>query len=195
MAKNGGFIKGLMKVIFALIALVVGAVAIFTMFAPGLTGTKNAGETMIYTVDISCFALAFGGNSVSTITLNVLGNSTTNTFESAVDLQVGVLIAFIVLAVAVFLALVYIIFAWGNKAAGLKKAFGIASFLCFIAAGVLFFCTKPMCPSLTSIDINGQVIDFSDSISLRFGAILTGVFSIIAGISIAIASMFSPAKN
>lgn len=198
--KVGGFVKGLFKVIFAVIAIAAGGIALATMAAPGLTALVEGGGSFLGMTfkgsiqsDWSLYVLAFGGTPTVTTIVN---GSTSVSQGQAVEMNAGVLTAFILLCAALFFSVVYFIFAWGNSNAMLKKAFGIIAFLLFIAAAVLFFLTKQMNPGLyTTYDSNGQVVTNSEQyFKLGAGAWCSAIFSIVGGISIGVASVFGPSK-
>lgn len=188
MAKSKNKVGKFLGTILAFAAVVFGVGAILMMLTTAVNGTITnsiLGVTTSYDVFISGFALAFGGQATAKVTI---GSSVTDVAEAgAIELHAGALVAFILVAVAIVLALLFVFL----KKGAVKMGIGCLSFLLFMAACIMFFLFKSMSGDLSSFTISGYTADFSDYFSLGVGAIMSGIFSAVGGISIAIAAVTS----
>ncbi len=187
MAKSKNKLRtGMLGTILAFAAVVFGAAAILMMLTTAVSGTitQNAViTTTSYSVFITGFTLAFGGQATAKATI---GSNVTDIAEAGkIELHAGALVAFILLALAIVLSLVFVFL----KKGAVKTGIGCLSFLLFMAACVMFFLFKTMCGDVTSFTISGYTADFSDYFSLGVGAIMSGIFSAVAGISVAVAAV------
>lgn len=143
--------------ILACVAAVLGLVAVLMMFAPALSGGKNSDAA------ISGFKVAFGYSEKT-----VLGDANILNFSFMYFL-------------AFLLALVGIVFAVLTFLGKLGKISPIVAAACLLIAGILFFCAVPLCnPNIESKEL---VKAFKDALSLGAGAIVGGIFSIIAALA------------
>ena len=186
MAKVGKIFKAFFKVIFISCAIVAGAL-VFAFLGIDFCDVSGivSSSSVFYATG---YTLAFKGPLMNITTFG--DNSTTTTEVGQVGMSVGILIAFILLCVAVALALIYLLFAWGKKGAAIKKFFAYGSALCFITCAVLFFCAVPMSKSALSENATAKLL--IDSFQLGSGAICSGVFSICAGLFALIAGALGP---
>lgn len=146
--------------ILACVAAVLGLVAFFMMFAPAAT-YKVLNTTESY----SGSQLAFGAKAESgfgTASAEVLKFSFMN-FLTYLLVIVG-----IVFTVLAFLGKL------GNISA-------IVAAVCFLVAGIFFFCAVPFCvPAVENADLAKKA---KEALSLGAGAIVGGIFSIIAALA------------
>lgn len=188
MAKVGKIFKAFFKVIFISCAIVAGALvfAFLGIDFCDVSGSSSiiSGSSVLY---VTGYTLAFKGPLMN---ITTIGDNSTTTEAGQVGMSVGILIAFILLCVAVALALIYLLFAWGKKGAAIKKFFAYGSALCFITCAVLFFCAVPMSKSALSENVTAKLL--IDSFQLGSGAICSGVFSICAGLFALIAGALGP---
>ena len=178
--------KGFLSDLLAIIAIALGIVAIIFMMSPILTSSWEGtipliGTKVSSTLDISGFALAFGGQGQVTSTIG--SQSSTGTMD--LEMHVGALMMFIILLVGLVLALASLVLKLCKVKGGFFKALAFVAFLCFLAAGVMFFCAQPICGDLAKYESNGVSIDFSEYLKLGYGAILSGICSVVAGVSAA----------
>ena len=178
--------KGFLSGLLAIIAIALGIVAVVFMTSPILTSPWEGtipliGTKVSSTLDISGFALAFGGQGQITNTLG--SNSSTATTD--IEMHVGALMMFIVLLVGIVLSLTSLLLKLFKVKGGVFKALAFVAFLCFLAAGIMFFCAQPICGDIAKYEYDGASIDFSEYLKLGYGAILSGICSIVAGISVA----------
>lgn len=183
-SKSSG--KGFLSGLLAIIAIALGIVAVVFMTSPILTSPWEGtipliGTKVSSTLDISGFALAFGGQGQITNTLG--SNSSTATMD--IEMHVGALMMFIVLLVGIVLSLTSLLLKLFKVKGGVFKALAFVAFLCFLAAGIMFFCAQPICGDIAEYEYDGASISFSKYLKLGYGAILSGICSIVAGISAA----------
>ncbi len=181
MSKVGKIFKNLFKVVFICGALFFGLISICTMFAPFLSSSIDNGIGSIVS-GVSGFDLAFGGK-VTIVT--TIGSNQITSYSSPFNFNAGILSAFILLALALVLALIFLIYAWGKKGAKIKKFFALGSSLCFLTAGILFFCVKPLTNTLTAVN----------SLEISAGAITTGVLCVFSSICSLVATALGPSNN
>ncbi len=187
-SKSSG--KGFLSGLLAIIAIALGGVALALMMTPILVssweGTIPVFETKVSsTLSISGFALAFGGKGQVT---SALGNQS-SVGDMEVDMHVGALMMFIILLVGILLAAALLVLKFTGAKTGLFKALAFVAFLCFLAAGIMFFCAQPICGDIAKYESNGVSIDFSEYLKLGYGAILSGICSVVAGVGIAVSAI------
>ena len=183
-SKSSG--KGFLSGLLAIIAIALGGVALALMMTPILVSSWEGtipvlGTKVSSTLSISGFTLAFGGKGQVTSTLG----SQSSVGDMDVDMHVGALMMFIILLVGVLLAAALLVLKFTGAKTGLFKALAFVAFLCFLAAGIMFFCAQPICGDIAKYESNGVSIDFSEYLKLGYGAILSGICSVIAGVGIA----------
>lgn len=142
--------------ILACVAAVLGLIAVLMMFAPALSG-KNLNTS------ISGAKVAFGYSEES-----ILGDIKVLNFSFMYFLAYLLAIAGIVFAVLAFLGKL------GNISA-------IVAAACFLVAGIFFFCAVPFCAPAYDSEI--LVKTFKEGLTLGAGAIVGGIFSIIAALA------------
>ncbi len=181
MSKVGKVFKNLFKVIFICAALFFGLISLCCMVAPFLASSAELlGVTTV--VSVSGFALAFGGDVTTTISK---GDNVSSAVTGHIDLNAGILSAFIILCVALVLALIFLVCAWGKKASTIKKFFAFGSAICFLTCGILFFCTKNLIGE-------GNLLS---GLEINMGAISCGVLAVIASICSLVAGALGPSNN
>ncbi len=190
MAKVGKVFKAFFKVIFTTCALVAGALVFIFLGLDFLTGTVKA-LGLSGTVYATGYALAFKGPLMLFAT-NGNDSSVNEINGSNLSCSVGILIGFILLCLALVLAIIYLVCAWGHKCSGFKKFFAYGSSLCFLVCGILFFCALPLGKS--SLLSYFKVESIVNTFEIGSGAICSGVFSICAAIFALIAGALGPKK-
>lgn len=162
MAKKKGLNLGL---ILSGVAVLLGVVAFCMLFAPGASQTAELlGHKE--TATISNLKLTFGYSE------EVLGKKVAIYNFSFMNLLTYLL----VLAGMVFAVLAIL-----GKLGNLSK---IISAVCFIVAGIFFFCTIAFCaPNIESKDL---VSETKKALDLGIGAILGGILSILAGVAVVV---------
>lgn len=188
-SKSSG--KGFLSGLLAIIAIALGIVAVIFMMSPILTSSWEGtipliGTKISSTLDISGFTLAFGGQGQVTSTIGSQSSTGTMDFE----MHVGALMMFIILLVGLVLTLAALLLKFCKVKGGIFKALAFVAFLCFLAAGVMFFCAQPICGDIAEThlkagDYDLGTVDFREYLKLGYGAILSGICSIVAGISAA----------
>lgn len=191
-SKAGSFFKSFFKVIFTVAALTCGVISLLTMFAPFLQAIVEIPFSEGYAyVAYSGFALAFGGEGMGGFSYA----DTPDTLDP-IGIQAGILVAFILLVIAIFSAITFLVFAWGHKNATVKKALGFISLLTFVVAGVLFLCVIPLCSDFINnfkFSIGNLInIDFTDAFLPGEGAITSGLFGIFGGVAMLVATVLGP---
>ena len=186
MAKVGKIFKAFFKVIFISCAIVAGAL-VFAFLGIDFCDVSSSIDSTSSVFYATGYTLAFKG---SLMNITTFGDNSNTREVGQVGMSVGILIAFILLCVAVALALIYLLFAWGKKGAAIKKFFAYGSALCFITCAVLFFYAVPMSKSALSENATAKLL--IDSFQLGSGAICSGVFSICAGLFALIAGALGP---
>ena len=184
-------IKKLFRFIFGVLALAGAGLAIYMMMNPLLTSTfEKSGIGTSYTLFVSGFVLAFGGKA--TAEYRILSGDI-NKVEDAgtIEAHTAALILFIILVVAATLSLALFLFSFAKGAKGVKRGLGFLCFLAFIGAAVLFFLSKQLYVDIAEFTILGNTIDFSENLTLANGAIIGGVSSAVAGVTIAVSSLMS----
>ena len=184
-------IKKLFRFIFGVLALAGAGLAIYMMMNPLLTSTfEKSGIGTSYTLFVSGFVLAFGGKA--TAEYRILSGDI-NKVEDAgtIEAHTAALILFIILVVAATLSLALFLFSFAKGAKGAKRGLGFLCFLAFIGAAVLFFLSKQLYVDIAEFTILGNTIDFSENLTLANGAIIGGVSSAVAGVTIAVSSLMS----
>ncbi len=194
MAKVGKVFKGLFKVIFTCLSIVSGALVLGFLALDFVTcsgGVNIFGFTASTTIYASGYSLAFKGplmgvaSSGSTVSdATSLGN---------VGMSVGILCAFIILCLALILAIIYLVCAWGRRGADIKKFFAFGSALCFLVAGVLFFCALPLAKDALMELLKSQ--QSVNAFKIGSGAICSGVFSLLSALFILIAGALGPKRD
>lgn len=179
-SKSSG--KGFLSGLLAVVAIALGIVAIVFMTSPILT-SETDNSLFTATLTIPGFALAFGGETTIDVLMKI-GNISSSS-NGTIDMHVGALMMFIVLLVGIVLSLTSLLLKIFKVKGGVFKALAFVAFLCFLAAGIMFFCAQPICGDIAKYEYNGASIDFSDSLKLGYGAILSGILSIVAGVSAA----------
>lgn len=179
-SKSSG--KGFLSGLLAIVAIALGIVAIVFMTSPILT-SETDNSLFTATLTIPGFALAFGGETTIDVLMKI-GNISSSS-NGTIDMHVGALMMFIVLLVGIVLSLTSLLLKIFKVKGGVFKALAFVAFLCFLAAGIMFFCAQPICGDIAKYEYNGASIDFSDSLKLGYGAILSGILSIVAGVSAA----------
>lgn len=194
MSKVGKIFKGFFKVIFTSCAIVAGALVFAFLgleFVSVTSSVSALGSTSTSTTYVTGYALSFKGSLLNTIKLN--DNISGPNELGQVGMSVGILIAFILLCIALVLALIYLVCAWGKKSATLKKIFGFGSSLCFLVCGILFFCAVPL--SKGALSENTVSYALLDQFKLGVGAIFSGIFAILASLFSLIAAALGPKKG
>ena len=194
MSKVGKVFKGLFKVIFACLSIVSGALVFVFLglnFLEGSVSGSFLGFTVSTKAYVSGYSLAFKGPLMGVASAG--SSSTDATSLGNVGASVGMIIAFVLLCLALVLAVIYLVCAWGQKAADVKKFFAFGSALCFLACGVLFFCAVPLGKSALMELLKDQSI--VNAFKVGSGAICSGVFSIAAALFALIAGALGPKHN
>lgn len=181
---SGGKSSKSLSPILAIVGVILGVAAILSMLAPGVVFSMNTtllGQSITAVSTFGLFALAFGGKGTSVSSMN----SSSSTSEFDIEMSAFTLSTFIVLAVAIVFLLAYIVLGAGKKKSLLATILALVAFLAFIVAGVMFFLTKQMNPQLYTADLGeyGKT-DVSNYFSLGYGAILSGIASILAGLAL-----------
>lgn len=162
---KGGYVMkkfGLGKIL-ACVAAVFGLVAVFMMFAPGATYKVLNG-----TDSYSGAQLAFGYTAKADA--GILGTASTEVFKFSFMNFLTYLLALV--------GIVFVVLAFFGK---LGKISPVVAAVCFLVAGIFFFCVIPFCsPAAKNADV---VKATKDALSLGAGAIVGGVFSIIAALA------------
>lgn len=188
MAKTSIF-RNFFKLIFSLVGVALAVIAVGFFFGPFVVAQSAEILGASASITITGFSLAFGGEM--TFTANFLGNSNSSTLpyeDSCIGTQVGF---YFLLAGALF-AVIYLIFCWGKKGVSIKKAIGSLSALCLLVAGILFFATVPLAGLQDSTtEVAGETYTLATS-NLGYGAILSGIGSLLGFLAMLIASFLGP---
>lgn len=195
MAKKSGFFRKFFKLIFSLAGLAVGVLAVILMVLP-FVGATISGEVMGQTatgiVALSGFALAFGGTPIAEMTVN--GETVDLIPDDVLDslpteAETGITVAFVLLAVGVVLALLYVLFSWGKKNTTIKLGLGVCATLVLLVGGILCF----FAPNFAELESSTEeIMGMTFKQGLLYGGILTGVFGIASGALMGIASLLGP---
>lgn len=176
MGKSKRKSSGGLRTIFSLVTLILALAALAMLALPVVTATKDP-----FTISATGFAFAFGGEWQI---VTKAGSLTTNNTAS-LELQTGMLILFILLALAVLLMVANLLFCLMGKKKTLVMVTGGFAFLLLIAAGVMFFMTKSFILDAASLKIGSYTIDFRDYLNLASGAIIGGIAAIVGGVGAA----------
>lgn len=154
--------------ILTLAAMLLALVAVFLMFAPAVAAGTNTSYTGLQ--------VAFGYTAKN----EVLGNT--------VSTKVLVFSAYFVPYLLVVTGIVFSVLSLLGILPKISKFVAIG---CYIAAGVLFFLAVQMATPYVADGINGDskkdlISKYRENLTLAYGAILAGIFALMAGIASAL---------
>lgn len=154
--------------ILTLAAMLLALAAFFFMFAPAVTSGTDTARTGAQ--------VAFG----YTAKTEVLGNT--------VSTKILVFSAYFIPYLLVIIGLVFSVLSLLGVLPKISKFIAVG---CYIAAGVLFFLAVQMATPYVAEAITGDakteiIKAFRDNLTLSYGAILSGIFALMAGIASAL---------
>lgn len=152
--------------ILAAVAVLLGVIAIILLAATGASYTL--GNT---TTTYSCANLTFGYTAESSVKLGLTSISGS---QEIFKFSFGNFLAYLLVVVGIVFAVLSIL-------GKLGKIAPLVSVAAFVIAAILFFCMVSMCSPAT--DNADAVAKIKENLSLGAGAIVSGVFCIIAAVA------------
>lgn len=148
--------------IITCVSVVLALVALLLMFAPAAVSNTGIDKTFTGT------DLAFGYKEKSALGEAKLLGASAN------------ILTYILLVIGMGCAVVAVLGKGG-------KILPIAAAVCFVVAGVLFFCSVQLCmpyPEMDSGDLKDELVKKTkEGLDLGAGAIVAGIFSLLSGIA------------
>lgn len=157
--------------VFSIAAFVAAALAIAFFTLPFLSsvGESSAlGASYAYTV--SGFALAFGGSG---LLVTKIGDNVTKTTTGEIDMNPGIMAAFILVVIAVLLLAIFVVFVWTRRGNSGLKVLPLGAFILLGVAAGLAFSVLPLTGTEAS-ESEGIIGTLTQGIG--YGAIMTGIF-------------------